>query len=369
MVKFQAPNKYIQGKDLLDQLGTFAKPFASNYLILSGKTAMRVKKEKIEASFASEGIKCTFVPFNGECTYAEIDRIAGLIKEGGYDGVIGLGGGKVLDTAKAAAYKYGYMPLIIAPTIASSDAPCSSSAVIYTEEGTVSGAENFNTNPLLVIMDSQMIVEAPVHTLVAGMGDALATYFEARVCYDNGFPNTLGTDISLSAMAMARLCYDTLIKDGPKAKEDAEKKTVTPEVEHIIEANTLLSGLGFESGGLSCAHSVQDALTTIPECHKFLHGYRVAFGTLCLMNLVGYPEEEIEKVMDFCTKVGLPITFAQLDLVDDVENKIRSIIPYAYVPDIENQPYRMPPGSSAEKMYEAIMKTDEKGRKFLQSKK
>ena len=193
MIQFQAPSKYIQGKDLLDQLGTLAKPFACNYLILSGNTAMKAKRAIIEKNFADEGIKCTFVPFNGECTYAEIDRVAEMIKKGGHDGVIGLGGGKVIDTAKAAAYKDGYMPLIIAPTIASSDAPCSSSSVIYNDDGHIAGAETFDTNPLIVAVDSRMIVKAPVHMLVAGMGDALATYPEAKVCFDSGCPNTFGT--------------------------------------------------------------------------------------------------------------------------------------------------------------------------------
>ena len=86
------------------------------------------------------------------------------------------------------------------------------------------------------------------------------------------------------------------------------------------------------------------------------------------MHLAGYPKSDIETVMDFCTKVGLPITFAQLDLIEDVENKIKSIIRFAYVADVENSVYHMPSGSTAESMYEAIMKTDVAGREFLESR-
>jgi glycerol dehydrogenase len=89
---------------------------------------------------------------------------------------------------------------------------------------------------------------------------------------------------------------------------------VTPTVERIIEANTLLSGLGFESAGLAAAHAVHNGLTVLPGTHASLHGEKVAFGTLVQMVLDGTPAEEFATVVRFCHAVGLPVTLVELGL-------------------------------------------------------
>ena len=94
----------------------------------------------------------------------------------------------------------------------------------------------------------------------------------------------------------------------------ARTGTITPALERIVEANTLLSGLGFESGGLAVAHSVHNGLTAAPETHDRLHGEKVAFGTLVQLVLEGRDATLIEEVMGFCQSVGLPMTLAELGL-------------------------------------------------------
>lgn len=66
------------------------------------------------------------------------------------------------------------------------------------------------------------------------------------------------------------------MEEGVKAKIALEAGVCTPAVEKIIEANTLLSGIGFESAGLAGAHAIHNGLTVLEECHHMYHGAKAA---------------------------------------------------------------------------------------------
>mgnify|MGYP002801763437 FL=1 len=113
-------------------------------------------------------------------------------------------------------------------------------------------------------------------------------------------------------MALAKLCFDTLMDEGVKAKLALEAGACTPAVEKIIEANTLLSGIGFESGGLAGAHAIHNGFTVLEECHHMYHGEKVAFGTITQLVLENIAAEELEDIIDWCIELGLPVTFKEL---------------------------------------------------------
>jgi glycerol dehydrogenase len=163
-------------------------------------------------------------------------------------------------------------------------------------------------------VDTGIIADAPVRFLVAGMGDALATWFEARSCSSSQSENACGGLGTLTGKNLARLCYDTLLHHGANARIAAERHIITPALEHIVEANILLSGIGFESGGLACAHSIHNGLTALAETHAFYHGEKVAFGVLAGLQLTDAPGEESATVFSFCEEVGLPTTLADIGL-------------------------------------------------------
>lgn len=71
-------------------------------------------------------------------------------------------------------------PVIICPTVASTDAPCSALSVVYTDEGVFQEYLFLKRNPDVVLVDTAVIAASPLRLTVAGMGDALATYFEVR---------------------------------------------------------------------------------------------------------------------------------------------------------------------------------------------
>ena len=166
---------------------------------------------------------------------------------------------------------------------------------------------------------------APVRLFVSGMGDALATRFEAEACAASSAKNMPGGVASQAALTLADLCYDLLMEYGHRAMLAVEKGVVTEDVEKVVEANTLLSGLGFESGGLAAAHAVHNGITALEETHPFYHGEKVAFGTLVQMVMEDRSNEELYEVLDFCVSVGLPVTLKQIGVAEVSPERIRKV--------------------------------------------
>lgn len=356
-----APNRYVQGPGVLADIADYAVKYGKKPFILISEGGKKRFGEGIEKSFEGTGIELTFEVFRGECSKNEINRLNELVKEGGCDLVIGVGGGKIFDTAKAVAY-YCATPVIVVPTIAATDAPCSALSVVYTDDGVFEEYLWLPANPNLVLVDSQVVANAPARLLVSGMGDALATYFEAKACQVSNATSCAGGTITTAAITLAKVCYDTLIAEGVKAKLAVENNAVTEAVEKIIEANTLLSGMGFESGGLAGAHAIHNGLTAIKECHHLYHGEKVAFGTLTQLVLENADEDLLDEVVGFCMDVGLPTTFADLGIENVDKDALMEAAELAAAPTdtCGNEPVEITP----QKVYDAMIAADAIGRYY-----
>lgn len=314
---FCAPGRYVQGRDATRALPTEIRRIGlpGPFFVIAGTTARNLLEPIWVSSFAATGYSLTVVDFGGECTRAEIARLAALVRAAGAGTVIGAGGGKVLDTARGVAAEIG-CPVVCCPTTAASDAPCSALSIIYSPEGVFEACVIYRRNPELVLVDSSVIARAPLRSFIAGMGDALATRFEAEASRHAFRANQVGGLSTLAAAALADLCYQTLLTEGRTAVCALQRGALTPAVERIIEANTLLSGLGFESGGLALAHAIHDGLTVLPETHDRMHGEKVAFGTLVQLVLEGRSSACLEEVIGFSLDVGLPVTLGGLGVSD-----------------------------------------------------
>ena len=320
-----APRKYVQGRNALSEAGKYFKILGKKPLILWDATVKGIVGKTLLVSLAAESLESVDVDFKGDCTRKEVDRVIGIIKETGADIAVGVGGGKTLDTAKAAAIETG-IRIITCPTIASNDSPTSAASVWYDEEGNFTGFDCWPFNPDLVLVDSLVISRAPARALVAGMGDALATWVEAKVALQTGAGNLAGGVATLAAMAIAELGYEILLEHGVEAKRAVENGVLTPSVEKVIETNILHSGLGFESGGLATAHMIANCLPSFEECHHLMHGEEVGFGVisqLCLDKAVSM--EEVYEAVDFEVAVGLPVTFADINLEGVTADRLKSI--------------------------------------------
>lgn len=319
-----SPSKYVQGADELCNLGEYVAAFGSKALLVASADDEGRVRQQLDEAVVRNAFGLISAGFNLECSWNEIKRIKAAADESGADVIIGLGGGKSLDTAKAVAH-LANKPVIIVPTIASTDAPCSALAVIYTEHGEFEEYFFFRNNPNLVLVDTAIIAKAPVRFLVAGMGDALSTWIEARACAKSFAKNASHGHSTMAANAIAKLCYETLFEDSLKAKAACEAGVVTMALENIIEANILLSGLGFESSGLAACHSIHNGLTVLEETHKFFHGEKVAFGVIVQLVLENAPQEELDRTIKYCQSVGLPTCLADLGVTEVTAEKVMKV--------------------------------------------
>lgn len=307
-----SPGTYVQGKGEIRNLAAYYEHLGTKgAYVIAGNFVRNMLEKEIRSSFEEKKIPYTIATFGGECSDKEISFHRGQLHD--CDVIFGIGGGKTLDTAKAISY-YEHIPVVIVPTAASTDAPCSRLSVIYKDNGKFEKYLPLDANPNAVVIDTDVIAKAPIRFLMAGIGDALATCYEAEACEKSNSMTMTGGYPTKAALCLARLCLATIFEDGLKAKAAAEVNAVTPALENIIEANTYLSGIGFESSGLAAAHAIHNGLTALEETHKLLHGEKVAFGTLTQLVLENRSMEEISKVMNFCRDCGLPVSFKDLGI-------------------------------------------------------
>ena len=358
---FICPTKYVQGEDEILNLGYFVKTFGDSALLIAHPDDVKRVQEKLKSTAETFNIRFVESEFCGECSRREVSRLQELAKESNCTCTIGLGGGKAIDTAKCVAEGEN---LIIVPTIAATDAPTSHSAVLYTSEGAFDDYAYFKQSPSVILIDTTVIANAPVRFLVSGMGDALSTFFEARANVQSyskvnaGLPCGFREGVcgeargTKAAFALASLCYESPLEDGWKAKIACENHVVTESLEKIIETNILLSGLGFESGGLAAAHAIHDGLTILEGTHKYFHGEKVAFGTIAQLALENAPMEEIEEVLDFCLSIGLPVCLEDIGVDHITEEELYQVAEKACIP--EESIYAMPFPITVEKVAAAI---------------
>lgn len=368
---FICPSKYVQGAGELLNLGYFVKQYGENALLVAHEDDVQRVQPQLDATAKKYGINFIGSSFKGECSRQEVARLKAFALEKNCNCIVGLGGGKAIDTAKCIAEGEA---LIIVPTIAATDAPTSHSAVLYTEDGAFDDYAYFKQSPSVVLVDTSIIASAPTRFLVSGMGDALSTYFEARAtsaAYANvnaGLPcgaredSTMGAKGTNAALALAELCYQTLMADGINAKIACDANQVTQALENIVETNILLSGLGFESGGLAGAHAIHDGLTILEETHRFYHGEKVAFGTLAQLVLENAPMDEIGEVLDFCLAVGLPVCLADLGVESITDEQLKEVAEKACIP--EESIHSMPFPVTTEAVASAILVADSIGEKY-----
>ena len=214
-------------------------------------------------------------------------------------------------------------------------------------------------NPRVVMVDTEVIARAPVRYLVAGIGDALATWYEARACAKNPRGKTvLGGRPTLAGTAMGRLCADTIFEYAIGAISAVQNKRPSIALEKVVEANILLSGIGFESGGVAASHAFANAFSRIPEMHKsFLHGEMVAVGILSQLALED-DEQEAQQVTEFFADIGLPTTLAQIGLSNHLDAMQSVANAAADIPFLQNMPID---DLSAEALLAALAAADARG--------
>jgi glycerol dehydrogenase len=314
-----APARYVQGRGAVERLGEQVAPLGATPLVVADDTVWSVVGDAVTRSFAAAGLPLVRDGFGTLATADAVERLTARVRATGADVAVAIGGGSVIDAVKAAADDAG-VRCVVVPTVASTDGPCSAQAVLYADDGTLAGYRHLPRNPDLVLVDTQLVAGAPVRFLVAGIGDALSTWVEARAVARGGATTLAGGPPTATATALARLSWDLLHAHAPAAVAAVRERRVTDAVEQVVEAGVLLSGLGFESGGLAAAHAIHNGLTTVPQTRGLAHGAKVNLGTVTQLVLEGAPDDELHGLVRLTARLGLPTTLAEVGLpVDDVD--------------------------------------------------
>ena len=321
------PLVYKQGPGLLETIGEEVRIFGNKALIVADPFIRNLYGDTLEKALARGGVDSYFADFSGQTSPKELDRLDMICREQCCNLVIGFGGGKSQDASKSV--KMGCnVPVVIIPTSASNDAATSRMVIMYTEDGKFIGPKEMRTNPEGVFIDTAIIAKAPLKFLIAGIGDGLATYFEAMQCELSGVDNFFHGKRTETSLVIAKACFELIWNNAIMAVEAVKAGIITDELERVIEANVLLSGLGFEGCGVAASHGISLGYTLVDGITG-LHGEEVAVGLITQFVLEGRDDAFIFDMLDFYKKVGLPNSLRALGLTEPKSEKISIIAKFA----------------------------------------
>ncbi|MGP1255096.1 MAG: glycerol dehydrogenase [Kiloniellales bacterium] len=306
---FGFPGRYLQGPGALDYLGETAADLHCTNAVLIADPVVPEAAERAERSLKNAAVPSVRLASPPECTVAAAEALQA--QAGSADLVIGFGGGKTIDLSKAVARALGCR-LIIAPSIASNDSPTSRLIVFYDAAHKVSHVELLRRNPDAVLVDTAVIAQAPRRFLAAGIGDAISKRYEVGQAVAVGGRNFFGTPSLRTAQILSEAAQEILLENAAAAMAAVERGETCEALEVTVEAAVLLSGLAFESGGLSIAHALLRGLTALSQCGSALHGEMVAYGTLVQMAAEGRSSDELARMSGFLSEMSLPVSLRDL---------------------------------------------------------
>ncbi|MDR2659285.1 MAG: iron-containing alcohol dehydrogenase [Spirochaetaceae bacterium] len=311
------PERYVRGRGALHEAGDAAGAFlkdgnhARNILVIGGKTALAKTWGALGASLDRAGVRYEVREYAGYPNHGAARAFAREAREKGCGAIAGVGGGRILDTAKSAAAEAG-LPVIAAPTIAATCAGFAAVTIMYTEEGVFTEAVFRKNAPALAVVDTDVIAAAPAAYLRAGVADSLAKWYEAAPAALRG-----GGLYARLALKYGELIRDVLERYGPEVADGVEKGAVNEAAfNDVLDAVFLLTGL---CGSITTAqmprgiaHPLYNALSHYPALRKRLHGEKVAFGYIAQGVLGNEEEKDVLSRVLTLKRLNIPLTFEAL---------------------------------------------------------
>ncbi|AYO29371.1 iron-containing alcohol dehydrogenase [Biomaibacter acetigenes] len=353
-----SPNRYIQEPGILKTAGEHIAPIGRKVLLVGDNTTLSVVEPDLYESLDRTGLEYKKEVFGGEVTDAETQRIAKLAEDESFDVIAGVGGGKAIDTAKAAA-AFSNRPLVTIPTIAATCAAWTPLSVFYNEEGAFIRYTVFQNSPRLTLADTRIIAEAPVRYFNAGIADTVVKWYEAEASSANKNKNIP----TVAGLSMARLCAETLFEYGIQASHDVEQKKPTEAVQKCIDAIIALSGmvggLGSDNCRIAAAHAIHNGFCVLEKTHHLFHGEKVAFATIVQLTMEKRSEDEINKLIDFLKGIHQPVTLEDMCEGGFTGEELTRVAEASCVPEesIHNMPFTVTP----DMVKDAILEADRLG--------
>jgi glycerol dehydrogenase len=318
---WKSPAIYVQGPEASKDTGKYCGHLGKKAFIMGGTTALKIAGENVRNSLAENGVEVADeYPGVWLCSDTENDKVTEAAKASEADFIVGVGGGSMCDVARRVANNVDMGgKLVLVGTVASMAGFTSALSVIYNDDLTWNRYDLYPEDTHAVIMDSKIIAEGPVSQTINGMGDAMCIKFEMEASKQAETPTLVGGYSTVSSRLIANECWNQLREFGVQALAANRHKVVTPALERIIETNTLMAGVGFESGGLAGGHGIHDGLVGagLLALHRkadrhIPHGQVISFTTITQMILEDRPSEEIWEAIAWADSVGLSITFEDL---------------------------------------------------------
>jgi glycerol dehydrogenase len=326
--------RYIQTENAAGLLGSEMKRYGTRRaFILGGKTALSVSIDDIEKGIRAENIDYTVEEFHGHCTLKKVATLREKAERYGADMIVGVGGGKVLDTAKLLADDMKLRAITV-PTSAATCAAAAVLSVVYSDDGDVLYNAFYSHEIASILVDTKILTSrCPPRMVASGVADALAKYPEIvfSMKYSTDWEKTV---LPSAAVVLAKHNWDLLFQTGKEALRDAQASRSTTVLEDVICTNIALTGMvsSLVSGGhqLGVAHFFHDAVCKFfkAQQNKFLHGEIVSAGILLQMIVNGIDPLQIEMTRNFLVSIGTPVSLRDLD-IEPVSGNIEKI--YSYI--------------------------------------
>jgi glycerol dehydrogenase len=337
-----APAKVIRGSQILTQVSNEITRLGHRPLIVTGNHTQKAIQPRLQPLLEQQQLQFAFAEYTPDCSEASLKALRATAKEHKADVIIGIGGGKALDTAKLLAHQL-HLPVVTIPTSAATCAAWTALSNVYSEQGAFLYDVALDRCPDLLILDYDLILTAPPRTLVAGIGDAIAKWYEASVSSGNSDQTLI-----IAAVQQARVLRDILLQKSAAALQQPGSEVW----QQVVDATVLLAGVIGGVGGAQCrtvaAHAVHNGLTHICKSGS-IHGEKVAYGILVQLRL----EEMIQgnqlaaaarqQLLKFYGEIGLPQTFSDLGLDCVTLGELQKAAEIALAPnsDIHRLPFKV----------------------------
>lgn len=302
-----APRRVIKGRHILPEFIPQFKGIKA--LAIGGKRAYDIVLPQLT--------DLEFVPSSpiDECSETNLHRLQKDVESVQPGLIVAVGGGKVMDSAKLIADR-NKIPIVTIPTSGATCAAWTALSNVYSDAGAFQYDVALTQCPDYLIIDYDILATAPRQTLIAGIGDALAKWYEASVSSASS-----ESTLVISAVQAARVLRDILLQKSKQALEEPGGMIWQEVVDATIAMAGVIGGLGGAQCRTVAAHAIHNGLTHLPQSHGKLHGEKVAYGILVQLRLEEFQGNQLagsarQQLLQFYREVGLPCHLADLGLGD-----------------------------------------------------
>lgn len=339
-----APAQLLRGHGIVAQLSEYLLAWGNRALVIAGRTAKELVLPYLEHALVGDRIAVHYAPAIADCTDTNLSILRAAVATHQATMIIGAGGGKAMDAAKLIGEQTN-LPVITIPTTAATCAAWTALSNVYSDEGAFSYDVTLSHCPNLMVVDYELISSAPQRTLIAGIGDAIAKWYEASISSGSS-----DRTMVIAAVQEARILRDILLQKAVEALHNPGSDVWRD----VVDATVCLAGVIGGIGGAQCrtvaAHAVHNGLTHLPQVHDMLHGEKVAYGILVQLRLEEFQGNQLaatarHQLLKFYDEIGLPKNLADLGLADVTLRELETVAAIACLPesDIHRLPFTVDP--------------------------